>query len=156
MGKCKPNDIRDFTQDDVKNRSLIIEMLKMEDQLYFTTGQEMMKNKYYNPLLTLEPQLALQRQVLTNFGFSTDDVSLGNYRQIVKHYWKGPFNYDQEVLNSVVYLRCNKLLYYQQPEIKVGQTAQDVSLLKLNGTHCHLSDYWNRNKLVLVAAFSGS
>ena len=140
-------ELQDFTLDSLHNRELVIAMLKHEDELFFGPGQELYRNQCYLPDSSIDPLLAIQRRTLHDFGFKNDDDSLGNYRKIVQVYWRGPDDYDAEVLNSVVYLRANKLLYYREPILENGSLAKDCRLLNLDGSETSLSEHWNISKI---------
>jgi hypothetical protein len=148
-----------FTHNHLQDRELIMRMLKHEDKLFFSHGQEMYRNELYDPSYSLTPQLAMQRLTLQQFGFDTSDDSLAIYRQIVQQYWKSANEYDAEVLDCVVYLRENKLLRYKSPQVVIGDIAKDVPLLNLNGSATTLAEQWGPctgYNHVMICAFSGS
>jgi hypothetical protein len=122
-----------FTKDDLKNRPLILEMLKHEESIFNSenVGQEVYRNELNGT--HLEPHFIIQRMVLRYFGFDTSDTSLFNYREIFRTYYKSPFEYDNEVLSTVVYMRENRCVYYKTPDIKLGEIIPNVSLYKLDG-----------------------
>jgi hypothetical protein len=64
---------------------------------------------------------AMHRMTLAAFGFDTSDDSVANYRRICRTYYRGPRDYDAEVLAAVTYLRENRLLYNDAPRPAVGQ-----------------------------------
>lgn len=162
MGILKTQkELKPFTEKDLHNRLLILQMLKYEDSLFFSEAQELYTNPSFKNFTSVEVQKTIQRKTLTNFGFDTSDNSLNTYRTIVQVYWRGPHDYDKDVLNSVVYLRANKLLYYQYPTPEVGDQAIDVKLYQSTpttpSTHqvTKLSDHWNHHR-TLICAFSTS
>jgi len=174
MGR-KDNDteLQDFSEESLANRELVISMLKYTDTLFLGPGQELYRNQCYLPNSSIDPLLAIQRKVLNDFGFKNDTVSLGNFRKIVQIYWRGPDDYDAEVLQSVVYLRANKLLYYRGAVLPIGSLAKDCRLLNLDGSETSLAEHWKldtivcgiaeaskasefKKQRVLVCAFSGS
>jgi len=137
MGKKEgqSDSIKPFTESDLLNRTLVIEMLKYEDQLINDEqfGQEIYKNEFNGKGTSLDPQFIIQRSVLDNFGFDTTDESLLRYREIFRTYYKSATDYDKEVLDSVTYMRENRCVYYTSPVIKVGDKIPDVNLYKLDG-----------------------
>ena len=145
----------EFTQNNIADRFLVLSMLRYEDELYMgSTGQEIFKNNY-NRLL--QPHYIIQRIVLRKFGFNTSDTSLKEYRNIFKHYYHSSTEYDQEVINSVVYMRENKCIYYTAPVLKVGDSFPDCELYLLDGkTKCNLYNKLQDYKSCVVAAFSTS
>lgn len=157
-------ELKPFTDEDLHNRSLIIQMLRYEDQLFFSEAQELYKNPSFNNFTSIEVQKTIQRKTLANFGFDTSDQSLDTYRTIVQVYWRGPDDYDKKVLDSVVYLRANKLLYYTYPTPTIGDQAIDINLYQLDKKEkqstveqipTKLSDHWNHHR-TLICAFSTS
>jgi hypothetical protein len=126
--------LKPFKMTDVKNRDLILKMLKYEDSIITSeVGQSIYRNKVNEALFSIEPQLIIQRMTLKHFGFDTDDDSGSNYREIFRNYYKSPTNYDKEVLQSVTYMRANRCVYYTQPIIKVGDKIPNVELYDLDG-----------------------
>jgi hypothetical protein len=110
----------------------------------------------------LDPQLIIQRHVLTVFGFSTTDIDVQNYRNIFRTYYKSATDYDKDVLSSVLYMRENKCVYYTAPIINVGDNIQEdlkISLFYPNGTdQCRIFDLINQEKYnyTFLCAFSQS
>lgn len=165
------NSLKPFSDQDLHNRDLIIQMLKEEDRLFFTEAQVLYKTPSFENLTSPQVQKAIQRQVLTKFGFTNTEDDVNRYRTIVQVYWKNAQDYDQTVLNSVVYLRANKLLYYQYPAPEIDEYAIDTELFQvtnpttnltptnpttnLTPTKTKLSDHWNHHR-TLVCAFSTS
>lgn len=144
-----------FTKEHVTDRKLIIKMLRFEDSIFKGEfGQAVYKNEYNNKL---EPQFVIQRRVLTDHGFDTSDHSLENYRSIFKHYYRSPTDYDKEVINSVVYMRENRCIYYTEPIIDIGDRLPNCDLYELDGTTktdiYTLAEGYNK---CIVAAFSTS
>ncbi len=154
MGKIE-NNLKSFTQEDVKNKELILKMLKCEDDLYLGNyGQCAFKSKYNK---NGDAHLSVQRQVLNNFGYNSMDEDLTNYRAIINQYYHGSTDYDEEVMGSVVYLRENKCLYYTVPEIKVGDIYPNCRVYELNGkTETSLYNVMEGYDKVMVGAFSTS
>jgi hypothetical protein len=124
----------EFTLDDIKNKKLILDMLKFEDILYLSNkGQQIIK-KYGKVISNLEASKIIQRNTLEKFNFISSDNSLKNYRKIFQHYYISSTNYDDDVLQSVYYMRENRCLYYIEPELNIGDKLPDVELFNLDGT----------------------
>ena len=133
MGKHPFVELIPFTKDHVKNRSLVIKMLKYEDEFGKSKdGQDLYRTKLLLPH-TLRPIYAIHRHVLNHFGFDTSDDSVKMYRTIFSTYYKSPTEYDKEVLDSVYYMKNNKCVYYQKPAPKVGDKLIDCNLLCIDG-----------------------
>ena len=133
MGVASLTSKQEFTMNHVQNRAMIIEMLKAEDEIIHGPAQDMYKADHYLPRQSLTIEHAIQRMVLDSFGFTTTDQDVDNYRRIFSQYYKSPSEYDKEVLDSVTYMRENKLLYYTQPAVLLGQDVSEQ--LK----RCHVS-----------------
>lgn len=159
MGK---NDriLQPFTMAEVNNKNLVIEMLKFEDyygksedgQNYFRSSISLL------PTGSLEPVYAIHRYVLTHFGYSSDDQSVANYRNIFKTYYTSPTNYDNDVISSVYYMKGNKCVFYNKPKPKIGEKLIDCNLLNLDGTNTTLFNVISNNtfKYCFIGAFSSS
>jgi len=153
MGRQKEG-LRPFTQEDLHNRELVLKMLRAEDQLFMSElGQEHLTN--HGGLYSLEGNKVLQREILKQHGFTYDDDSLHYYRSVIHEYYNSPTDYDEDVMNSVVYLRENRLLYYTTPKPQPGDSFIDVDLLTLNKNKVKLSSLLTKPR-TLVAAFSVS
>lgn len=157
MGK-QSDGLKPFTIDDLYNRKLMLEMLRKEDELFMSKlGQEHLTQ--HGGLTSLEGNKVLQRDILNRFGYLADDDSLRLYRSVIHVYYKSPQEYDREIMNSVVYLRENRLLYYDTMKPRIGQKYVDVDLLTLDGTETvklsSLMPPKPKTKL-LVASFSTS
>jgi hypothetical protein len=111
-------------------------------------------------LTDLETYYTLHRQTLNAFGFTTTDTDVVKYREIFRNYYNGPHDYDDEVLNSVCYMRENKCVYYDAPHINVGDVLPDSELLTLSGEsttlHAQIAALPPTVKHVFVGAFSNS
>lgn len=124
-----------FTEQHVRDRLLVLRMLRAEDALHHSPyGQDVYRNVWNESLTSLLPQLTLQRRVLDQFGFDTDDSSVQTYRSIFAHYYRSPKDFDAEVMQSVVYMRENLLLYFTAPKPVVGHVISNCALHALNGT----------------------
>lgn len=145
-----------FTQQHLKDRKLMLSLLKQEDDLFLSDlGQNHMT--LHGGLYSLENNKALQRKVLLDNGFQTDDTSLKNYRSVIHHYYHSATDYDKEIMNSVVYLRENRLLYYTTPKPQAGDHLIDLDVLDLTGNHkVTLSSLISQKPYTILAAFSTS
>lgn len=133
MGKGKQG-TRHFTSDDLMNRSLVINMLKYEEKLTKSEyGQSLYKNPSNNPIVSLTVEKILNRLTLLEFGFNSTDEDVEMYRKIFRTYYKSPVEYDEEVLNSVHYMRENKCVYYTSEIIKIGDIIPNCELFQLDG-----------------------
>jgi len=124
MGKIKSCKFQSFGLDQVQNKELIIQMLKYEEEFTKSEdGQKMYKNPYNEPYVSLNVEKAINRIVLSKFGYDTSDTSVENYRTIFRTYYNSPTNYDADVLNSVHYMRENKIVYYKNEPLKLGSVV---------------------------------
>jgi hypothetical protein len=150
---------RPFGPADVRNKALVCAMLKHEDTLFLgPEGKRIFGDSTFQHLTDLETYYTFHRATLHAFGFTTTDADVGTYRTIFAQYYKGPHDYDADVLGSVCYMRENKCVYYDAPLIKKGDTIPDVDLLTLDGTpttlHAQLAAL--PHKHVFIGAFSNS
>ena len=129
--------LRSFTQDDVNNRDLILQMLKYEDNYTRNQGQDIYR--IYNQH-TLEPGYAIIRHVLLHFGFFTTDDDVNIYRSIFKAYYRSATDYDKEVLDSVHYMKNNKCVYYTKPKLQIGMQIPDCNLLTTDNKSIQLQN----------------
>jgi hypothetical protein len=128
-----------FTQDDVLNRDLVIKMLKFEEELTKSEyGQNLYKNPLNNPFVSLTVEKALNRKVLSEFGFDTSDYSVEMYRTIFKTYFHSPTDYDEEVISSVHYMRENRCVFYENEKLEIGQSIPNCPLYTLEGSETTL------------------
>ena len=149
---------KQFTNSDLKNKRLIVDMLQYEDTLiHGEVGQSMYKTPSYYPRKSLTIEHALHRLVLQKFGFSNTDTDVATYRSIYRNYYD-----DIDVLRSVTYMRENKCLYYKRPIVEIGDIVSDqlkrCNVYDLNNTPRNLFDVVNSltAKHIFVGAFSGS
>lgn len=159
MGKSEKKELVPFTQDHVKDRKLVIEMLKKEEGIAKgPIGQGMYQNPQNHPLITLNVEHAINRITLAEFGFDTSDESVANYRTVFKTYFRSPDDYDKEVINSSYYMRNNRCVFYKAPELKKGDILPDISLYEIDGkslTSVH-REINEEDRYTVVAAFSMS
>jgi len=106
----------------------------------------------------LEGNKVIQREILTCFEFNSSDENLDMYRNAINVYYKNSRECDKEIMNSVVYLRENRLLYYDTPKITIGDKYPDVKLFDLKGNITMLSSIIESkvHSKTLLAAFSTS
>ena len=147
-----------FSINTINDRDLIIQMLKHEDEIIFSEyGQNIYKEKDNNAFSSLMPEYAINRKVLSDFGFDTSDDSVENYRKIFSHYYKSANDYDAEVLSSVVYMRENRCVYYSAPIINVGDTIPDCELYNLDGeTKNNIKNILGEFDHAFICGFSSS
>ncbi len=153
MGKITKK-LTSFSLEHLQDRNLILRMLKYEDDTYKGKyGQDVFKQNEE----ILISQLIIQRHVLKYFNFNSDNISLENYRKICEYYYHGPTDYDEEIMNSVLYLRENRCLYYTTPSLHVNDTYPNCDIYNLDGTtKTDLYKEMQGYDKVLVAAFSMS
>lgn len=131
MGKT--SDGNPFTNETIKNKNLMLDMLKFDDQYYFSNvGQSIMADVGKNNLFSLDGSKTIQRITLHQFGFSSTDQDLATYRTIFHNYYNSPTDYDSDILSSVYYMRENRLLYYTTPKLSIGDKAIDSKLMELD------------------------
>ena len=148
-----------FTKKDVKNKELIMRMLKYEDSIYLgEKGKEIYDNKYYRPRISLDPEYTINRMALINFGYDGSDESVNNYRSIFQNYYNSANDYDEEVLSCVTYMRNNKCVYYKSPCINVNDIIPNCTLYYLDGKKTtNLYDILKKDyKYGIIAAYSNS
>lgn len=156
MGVLNTNNIRGFTHTDVLSRDLVINMLRYEDSIGRSeVGQNMYKNLFNEPRVSLNVEKALNRMTLSKFNFDTSEESLANYRTVFRTYYKGPNDYDHEVINSVYYMRNNRCVFYTEPKISVGDKIPDCTVYELDGqTPVTVHSLLKQASHTLFAAFS--
>ena len=126
MGQTKKQ-LVPFTEDHVLDKSLMIDLLKKEEILWFGPwGQDVHKNKYNYNRVSLIPQIIIQKRNLVDNGFDPSDESIKNYRSTFRTYWNSPTDYDKDILNAVHYFRNNRILYYTSPILYVGDNVRNI------------------------------
>lgn len=157
MGKT--DNLIDFTEDHIKDRNLIISMLKYEDSLILgEVADYVFKSGVFELFNNLETTFIFHRMTLNKFNFNSDDESVKNYRKIFKYYYNGPTDYDVEVINSVAYMRENRCVFYTEEKLNKGDNLPNIELFKLDGkTKVKLYDEINKDdNLTFIGAFSNS
>jgi len=151
--------LRNFTNEIIFNRDLIIEMLKYEDLvIHGDLGKKIYNDNSYEHYTTHEAMYAIHRIVLSEYGFNTTDEDVKNYRKIFQSYYTSPQVYDKEVMDAVSYMRENKCLYYTGKDYVIGETFENVNLYDLSGKeNISLFDkIKNDDKYTFIGAFSTS
>lgn len=116
-----------FTSEHVMDKSLVIAMLRDEDAIMHSDqAMDMYANPQNFPRESLTVEHAIHRMVLRRFGFMDDDPSVLTYRTICRTYYRGPHDYDPDVLGAVTYMRENKILYYTEPPLRVGDEVDTL------------------------------
>lgn len=134
MGISDNKKYHPFTITNVLDRELVIRMLKYEETLTKGEfGQMMYRNPLNKPFISLTVEKALNRKVLSDFGFTTTNADVDMYRTIFRTYFRSPEDYDEEVINSVHYMRENKCVFYKHPPIEIGQKIPNCELYELDG-----------------------
>lgn len=148
--------LKPFTLETIKDRDLIIRMLRFENDVYKgEKGQTAFREMTPH---TMEPIHYIHRETLLEHGFRTDDESVKNYREIFRNYYQGPEDFDKEVIDSVLYMKYNRCIYYTEPKIEVGDTLPNCRLYELDGktkTSVH-GAIIPENRFNLVCSFSQS
>ena len=148
-----------FTESHIKNRDLIIKMLKYEDTIIHSDfGKNIYEDSTHELFSSLETMYVMHRITLNAFSFKTTDNDIINYRKIFSYYYKSPYEYDKEVLDCVTYMRENKCVYYTNKDFKINDKFEDVNVYDIDGkTKISLFDKINKNdNYTIVGAFSNS
>jgi len=151
--------LREFTNEIITNRELIIEMLKYEDQvIHGDIGKKIYNDNSYEHYTTHEAMYAIHRIVLSEFGFRTNENDVKTYRKIFQTYYSSPQVYDKEVMNAVSYMRENKCLYYTGKDFQIGDIFVDINLYDLSGKNKIMlfDKIQNDDKYTFIGAFSTS
>ena len=149
------SDPKEFTDQELVNRDLVIRMLRWESEFMCSPeGQARYKTQGSGQFTSLDNEYAFNRRVLREFGFTTNDTSVANYRLIFQTYFQSPTDYDTEVIQASHYMRNNRCVFYTTPEIHVGDRIPDVPLLTTNpdnpNTPTTLYDAIRNYKLKLI------
>ncbi len=153
------NNYHSFTEKDIQNRDLVINMLKYEnDIIHSDVGKSIYENEAYELFSSLETMFVIHRITLNAFGFTTTDSDVNNYRKIFSYYYKSPTEYDKQVLDSVTYMRENKCVYYTAKDFNVGDTFEDTQVYDLSGKNkVNISSKINsEDEYTFIGAFSNS
>jgi hypothetical protein len=159
MGILNKIKLNPFTENHVRDRDLVIRMLKFEDSIIHSdVGTQIFRNPLLNIAKSLDADYAIKRLVLVEFDFDTSDTSLQNYVRIFAMYYKSPLNYDVEVMASVTQFRENRLLYNTNPKPAVGAIIPNCKMMSLNGGTLDLHSYLHSISATkyIIHAFSTS
>lgn len=156
MGRTN-NTGKSFTNDDVDNKDLVIKMLQFEEQFTKSDrGQALYKNKLNRPFISLTVEKTINRIVLAQFGYNTTDDDVETYRTIFRTYFRSPDDYDEDVINSVHYMRENRCVFYKATPLQIGEQVPDSTLYHLNGKN--KTSLYNiidkKSRYTVIAAFS--
>jgi hypothetical protein len=133
---------QEFTENELSNRDLVIRMLKWESEYMCSEeGQQRYRTIGSGQFTSLDNEYAFNRRVLREFGFTTTDHSVANYRQIFRTYFRSPTDYDAEVIQASHYMRNNRCVFYTTPEIHPGDKIPDVPLLTSGAGQMPISLY---------------
>lgn len=127
------NNLISFEEIHIADKKLILEMLKFENDLFLSKSGQQFLNEYGNNITSLEGSKSIQRRTLKNFGFKSTDDDLKKYRTIFHHYYKSPYDYDTQILNSVYYMRENRCLYYKTKPLEINQIIPNLVVYGLDG-----------------------
>ena len=153
---------REFGDMELQDRDLVIRMLTWESEYMCSPeGQARYKAAGSGQFTSLDNEYAFNRMVLREFGFSTSDASVANYRRIFQTYYRSPTEYDREVINASHYMRNNRCVFYTSPELNIGDTIPNVPLLTPDSTETTLYEAiyaygtpgWGK---LFICAFSNS
>lgn len=157
MGQHDLVNLIPFTTAHVADKQLVIKMLQFETAYAKSdAGRELYATTLNKPLISLNVEKTLNRITLSEFGFDTTDESVETFRTIFKTYYKSPTDFDVDVINASYYMKGNKLMYYQMPELALGQKIPDCDLLCLDETVRTLFSAIAKMsaKYTVIAAFS--
>lgn len=160
MGKRDNVHVKPFTEEDVANKQLVVEMLQFEEEFSKSSdGQDMYKNPFNNSFTSIFVEKSINRIVLDKFGFDTSDDSVEMYRTVFRSYYRAPDDYDKDVIDAVHYMRENKCMFYTTPVINVGNMLPDCVIYERDGktqTTVHEQIKKEDSRYTVIAAFSMS
>ena len=147
-----------FTIEHLNNRKLIINMLKYEDSIILgDIGKTIFEDPSYEHFSSLEGMHSIHRIVLHDFNFKNEDDDVENYKKIFLKYYKSPTEYDEEVLQSVTYMRENKSVYYTKPDYNIGDLFKPVKVYDVSENVINLIDKINaQDRYTFIGGFSTS
>jgi hypothetical protein len=152
----------EFGDKELHDRDTVIQMLKWESEYMCSPeGQARYKAVGSGQFTSLDNEYAFNRMVLREFGFSTSDASVANYRRIFGTYYRSPTEYDRDVIGASHYMRNNRCVFYTSPKLTTGDTIPNVPLLTPDDTETTLYDAiqateppgWEK---LFICAFSNS
>lgn len=127
------NKLIPFDLEYIQNKQLILSMLEYEDKLFLSKEGQQFLSEYGSNTTSLEGSKSIQRKTLNNFGFSSTDTDLSNYRKIFHHYYVSSTEYDPQILNSVYYMRENRCLYYKSKPLEINTIIPNLNVYGLDG-----------------------
>jgi len=147
-----------FTEEHINNKKLVVQMLKYEDSIILgDEGKSIYQDETYDHFTTLEAKDTFNRIALNHFNFKTTDDDVINYRKIFLNYYRSPFDYDADVINSVAYMRENRCVFYKGRDYNINDTFEDVSILTTSKTSVNLLDKINKeDNFTFIGSFSTS
>jgi hypothetical protein len=133
-------------------------MLKHEDSIILgDIGKTIFEDTSYEHYSSLEGMHSIHRIVLHDFNFQNDDEAVQNYKKIFSKYYKSPTDFDEEVLQSVTYMRENKSVYYTTLDYNVGDTFKPIAVYDVSENLINLMDKINpQDRYTFIGGFSTS
>lgn len=132
--KLENTNLKDFTYDDIKNKELVINMLKYEESFAKSEeGQNLYKDISNVPYKSLTIEKIFNRKTLLKFSFDSNEKNVEMYRTIFRTYYKSPDDYDKEVLDASYYMRENRCVYYKSKKLQIDDDIIDCELYLLDG-----------------------
>lgn len=145
----------DFDEPQLGDRVLVLAMLRKYEEIFRGEGQAFYIQNLHKTLTTFGPENQIRRMVLNHFGFNALSLSMRTFKRI-----KTVYAGDQEVRNSVTYLKFNRILYWTTPETKIGDNIVkfgDLPIYTLEGKRLTVRDLIGSGfDAVVMAAFSSS
>jgi hypothetical protein len=147
-----------FTIETIKDRGLVLRMLKFEDHIiHGPIGKQIYEDDSYEHFTSLSAMYAIHRIVLNEFNFSNTELDVTNYRKIFSHYYRSPDDFDKEIIDAVTYMRENKCIYYNGKDYNIGDHFEDVEVYGIDGQKVSLLEKIKpTNDYTLVGAFSNT
>ena len=159
MGVTTEREKIPFTRKHLLDRQLVISMLKDEEVFAKSTpGQDLYRQEMHGGVANFDVMRAIHRRILDKYDFDDSSESVEIYRDIFRTYYNSPKDYDEEVINSVHYMRENKCIKYTDPPMKIGQKIPNCDLTDLNGKTTNLHHIIREEKcdFVVFASYSES
>lgn len=138
---------RDFILKKI-SRETILEMVKLEQKWRYSKDIQNLYYKAYTNNINLGTFIEdqIQKGILRHFNYSSNELSVNEYRKIPKTYWN-----DHEVKSSLFYMNLN---IFQFPEVKPNDNLIDVPLLTLNREPIQLSNLNNKPLVILAGSIT--
>jgi len=145
----------DFDETHLSDRKLVLAILRKYEEIFRGEGQAFYKQNLRKTLTTFGSEDKIRSIVLNHFGFNSLSLSMKTFKRI-KIVYAG----DQEVRDSVTYLRFNRILDWTTPETKIGDIIVnfgDLPIYTLDGKRVNVKDLIGQDfGMAVVAAFSSS